>query len=215
MKKRNYLFALAVVWGLSMACEEQNEEPIPALTNESFTTQDFSFRDWGLARVEYLDPNDLLSTEPTHVNYALSIVNTGLRERVFGGRRFFELDTDIAVGEVNLLVVNLFAPVSALGLSAGENLLGGASERTFELRSLNNNPPGDADFFYLEASMIRESYVQSHVDRSFVFKEGTITISGTSPDFMVSFDAVMLDAVRNIEATFTGSTTGTFKIKEN
>jgi len=215
MKKQNYLLLLTLAWVLSLACNENDPIPDPQPEAEALTTSDFNFRDMGIARVENLDPNDLGSVNPTHVNYSVVLSTADLDEVNFGGKTFFEVDLVSGDGGVTAVVFNLYAPITVDGGTAAENLLGGQNERVFNLEDFASGGPSANSYFIANASIVKYVFNRWEQNRSFLFTEGTITLSGTSPDFTLDFDVNMNDNGRNIDGTFSGSTSGTFRVFEN
>ena len=221
MKKRNYLLLGALTLVISLACNDSDPEPEPEpqSTQENYAMPDLDWQDRGMARIEFLDPNDVDSQEPTHVNYATAIVNSDLIEIEVGEgdkrRRLFNLDPNDPTRVLRLISFNLYSPIVVEGGTAADNVLGGANERTFELWNGSATDTRPTGYFFDTAAFAVLDKDDTDNIRGFFFTEGTVTISGTAPNFTLTFDATAYDGVFNIEAKITGSTTGTFRILEN
>lgn len=217
--KKSILLLFTCALAASLACNKKDDQPIPGPTPaadlELHETSDFNFADYGMARVEDLDPNDLSSDNPTHVNYGVAMVNTVLQEVEYGEKTFFQLDpndqSEVLVG----VVFNLYSLIEAQGGTAADNLIGSGAERTFAFAQYSATDPKPTGNYFVEGTLAILDKTNEQNIRSFIFTEGTITVSGQAPDFSIEFDVSMLDDVRNIEGAFTGTATGSFQIIEN
>lgn len=88
MKKQNYLMLLVLAWMFSLACHESGPQLTPQPGMVPLSASDYSFADHGMAKVEELDPSDFDNSNTTHVNYAVAMVTTRLREVQYGDRTF-------------------------------------------------------------------------------------------------------------------------------
>lgn len=221
MKKQNYLMLFTLALAISLACNDSDPEPDPGPQPnlETYAMSDQGWQDRGMARIEFLDPNDLDSQEPTHVNYATAIVNTDLIETELGEgdkrRRLFDLDLNDPTRVLRLISFNLYSPIVVEGGTAADNVLGNANERTFEFWEGDAGDARPTGYFFDTAAFAVLDKDDTDNIRSFFFTGGTVTISGTAPDLTLEFSATAYDDVREIEATLTGSTTGTFRFIEN
>lgn len=221
MKNRNYLLPGALALVISLACNNSDPEPEPEPqpVQEDYAMNDQGWQDRGMARIEFLDPNDLDSQEPTHVNYATAIVNTDLIEIEQGEgdkrKRLFNLDPNDPTSVLRLISFNLYSPIAVEGGTAADNVLGGADERTFEFWFGDAGDTRPTGYFFDTAAFAILDKDDTDNIRSFFFTGGTVTISGSAPNFTLEINATAYDDVREITANISGSTTGTFRFIEN
>ena len=220
-QKQQIRFLMASLLALVtfMACnKDDGGDPIPQpAIDEAIGIADLQIQDAGLARVENLDPrNPSGSAAPTHVNYAVSLVNTDLVEVQFGESTFFQIDENDPSNVLIAVAFNIYSPIVTFGGGATANVLGGANERTFRLETFENRTQiGAEEYFFSGAALAILDRNDAANIRAYMVTEGTVTVSGSLPNLTFTFDLTFFDDVRNLTSTLTGSVTPSFRVIEN